>query len=162
MIIAKEIVISKPIEEVWEVLGNQFGEIDRWSSLIHNSTVSGEAKLPGLSYSVRTTNTTQGITKQELTSFDSGQHSLSYKSLSGTPFFIKSANAHWSLTKLEESSTKMNLELKVETGGIMGIILGPVAKIKLGKLGDELMDDFKFFLENGKPHARKVAAMSKN
>ena len=162
MVIKKEITISKSVDDVWEVLGNQFGEIHIWASLIHHSEVSGESKFDGVSYSIRSTDTTQGATKQELTSFDPASYSLSYAAISGMPFFIKNVNATWALTELNENSTKLNLNLVVETAGIMGVILGPVAKLKLGKLGDELLDDFKYYVENGKPHPRKVAAMSRD
>lgn len=161
MIIKKELAISKSIEEVWEVLGNQFGEISVWSSLIKESKVYGDSKLEGLNYSIRETNTTQGITKQEMTSFNKEQYSLSYKALSGTPFFIKSVNAKWSLSKLNDDNTQINMNVDVQTKGIMAAILNPVAKMKLGKLGDELMDDLKYYLENGSPHPRKTQSNSK-
>ena len=32
---------------------------------------------------------------------------------------------------------------------------------KLGKVGDELLDDFKYYLEHGKPHPRKLATINK-
>jgi hypothetical protein len=161
MKINKELSIGKPVEEVWEVLGNQFGEIDKWASLIHHSEVSGEASLPGVSYSVRSTDTAGGPTKQELTSFNPGQYSLSYKAIAGTPFFFKAVRAKWSLAKKDDDSTKLDLDFEVEFKGLIGVILSPIIKIKLGKVGDELLDDFKYYLENGKPHPRKLAAVAK-
>ncbi len=158
MILNRKTTINKSIMDVWEVLGNQFGEISNWSSLISESKVYGDSKLGGLTYSKRETNTTRGITVQEMTSFNPEQYSLSYKALSGTPFFIKSTNAEWVLSKLNEGSTQLNMSVDIQTKGILGFILSPIVKIKLGKLGDELVDDFKYFLENGNPHPRKVAA----
>ena len=160
MNIIKKLTIGKPIEDVWEVLGNQFGNIDKWASIISHSEVSGEAKVPGVNYSIRSTKTTQGDTQQELTGFNPAQHTISYKSISGTPFFIKQVKAEWSLTKNDDNSTALVLDFNVETQGIMGVILGPVAKVKLGKLGDVILDDFKYYVENGKPHARKLAALN--
>ena len=92
-------------------------------------------------------------------SFDPDKHSLSYAAISGTPFFIKSVNARWSLTKQDAGNTKLKVGVQIETKGIMGAILKPVAKKKLGKLGDMLVDDLKYYVENGKPHARKMAAL---
>jgi hypothetical protein len=158
MIIKKEISINKSIQDVWEVLGNQFGEISVWSSLIKESKVYGDSKIKGLNYSIRETNTVKGITKQEMTSFNPEQHSLSYKALSGTPSFIKGVNAKWFLSKLNDNSTQLTMSAAIETKGIMGIVLGPVVKIKFGKLGDELMDDLKYYLENGSPHPRNFIA----
>ena len=157
MRIIKELSIAKPVDEVWEVLGNQFGEIAKWASIISHSEVSGQPKLPGVNYSIRSTKTTQGDTQQELTGFDPDKHEISYKSISGTPAIIKQVSAHWSLKKEGENNTQLMLDFSAEMKG-MGFILAPIAKIKLGKVGDVLLDDFKYYVENGKPHPRKVSA----
>ena len=157
MRIIKELSIAKPVEEVWEVLGNQFGEIDNWASIISHSEVSGQAILPGVNYSIRSTKTTQGDTQQELTGFNPDKHEISYKSISGTPAIIKQVSAHWSLKKEGENNTHLMLDFTAEMKGL-GFILAPIAKIKLGKVGDVLLDDFKYYVENGKPHPRKVSA----
>ena len=156
--ISREVTINKSIEDVWEVLGNQFGAISNWASVISESKVYGASKLKGLTYSQRETNTTQGITVQEMTSFNPEQYSLSYKTVSGTPFFIKNMNAKWGLSKKNDGSTQLNMNIDIETKGILGFILTPIVKVKLGKLGDELVDDLKYFMENGNPHPRKIAA----
>lgn len=157
MKIIKKLVINKPIEDTWEVLGNQFADVDKWASLILRSEVSGKATIPGVSFSVRSTETTGGPTKQELTSFNPEQHSLSYKAIAGTPFFFKAVRAAWSLTKNQNNTTDLLLDFEVDFKGIGGI-LAPIVKKKLGKVGDELLEDFKFYVENGKPHPRKLAS----
>ena len=160
MRIIKQLTVNKPIEQVWEVLGNQFGEIDKWASLIHQSEMSGESTMPGMSHSIRSTETTGGPTKQELTAFDPDKHTIAYKAIAGTPGFFKSVNAAWSLAKKEDNTTALTLDFEVLFKGL-GIILTPIVKMKLGKVGDELLDDFKFYVENGKPHERKLAAIAK-
>jgi hypothetical protein len=67
MKITKELKIDKSIEDVWEVLGNQFGAIDKWSSLIKKSEISNPTPSIGV---VRSTETTGGPTKQEVTAFN--------------------------------------------------------------------------------------------
>jgi hypothetical protein len=161
MVINKVLLINRPANEVWEVLGPQFGEIDKWSSLIHKSEVSGEAKLTGVSYSVRNTETTQGPTKQELTSFDPNNYTLSYKAIAGIPFFIKNIHAKWSLKEINSKETKLILDMNIETAGLIGMVLTPVVKLKLSKLANELLDDFKYYVENGKPHSRKLQSTIK-
>lgn len=160
MKIIKQLVIGKPIEEVWDVLGNQFGEIDRWASLIHKSEMSGEPTIPGLSHSIRSTETTGGPTKQQLTAFNPNKHTIAYKAIAGTPVFFKSVNAEWSLVKKDDNITGLTLDFEVQFKGL-GFLLMPLVKIKLGKVGDELLDDFKFYVETGKPHNRKLEAVAK-
>lgn len=155
MNIVKKIAINQSIDAVWEVLGNQFGQISNWASLIRESKVYGEAKLNGLNYSIRETNTLSGITKQEITSFKPENYSLSYKSIAGTPPIIKEVRAQWSLTKKDSNSTDLVMDFTADMKGL-GFILAPIAKIKLNKIGDELLDDLKYYLENGKPSPRKM------
>lgn len=156
MNIKKQVIIDKPIVEVWDVVGKQFGEIDKWASVIYKSKVSGESKLKDVAFSIRSTDTTQGSTKQEIIEFSNDNYSLKYKAISGTPFFIKDMNASWVLSEESNNSTKVVMNMEVELKGLIGVILTPVAKLKLGKLGSELMGDLKYYLEKGKPHPRKV------
>ena len=152
MKIIKELTITKPIDRVWEILGKQFGKIDNWASLILHSEVSENTNKPGV---IRSTQTTGGPTKQELTTFNPEQHSLSYKAIAGTPFFAKSVNAKWSLFKTGENSTQLTLDFEIKFKGIGGI-LTPIVKKKLGKVGDQLLEELKYYVENGKPHPRKI------
>ena len=152
MKIIKKISIGKPVEDVWEVLGNQFGEIDKWASLIKKSEVSDQKLSPGV---VRSTETTGGPTKQELTAFIPEKHIISYKAISGTPFFFKAVRAEWSLSK-NQNNTHLTLDFEVKFKGIGGM-LSPIVKKKLGKVGDELLEEFKYYVENGKPHPRKIS-----
>ena len=156
MKIIKELAINKPIDEVWEVLGNQFGDIDKWASLISKSEVSGTPTIDGVSFSIRSTETTGGPTKQELTSFNPANYSLSYKAIAGTPAFFKAVRASWALTKTDENTTQLILDFEIDFKGIGGL-LSPIVKLKLVKVGDELLEEFKYYVENGNPHPRKLA-----
>ena len=157
MKIIKELSIQKPVEEVWEVLGNQFGAIDKWASVISESSVSGQPKFQGVNYSVRNTTAVTGKGQQELTGFDPQNHVISYKSLSGTPPIVKQIHAEWSLKEKGSNKTELVLDFQAQMKGI-GHLLSPIAKKKLSKIGDELLDDFKYYVENGKPSPRKLAA----
>ncbi len=153
MKIIKELSIDKAVEAVWEVLGNQFGEIDKWASLIRSSELSKKALTPG---TVRSTETTGGPTKQELTDFNPEQHLISYKAIAGAPFFAKGINATWSLSKKQDNSTKLILDFEITFKGIGGI-LSPIVRKKLGKVGDVLLEELKYYIENGQPHPRKIS-----
>ena len=106
---------------------------------------------------VRSTETTGGPTKQEVTAFNPDQYMLSYKAIAGAPFFAKAINATWTLTKNQDASTKLIMNFEIKFKGIGGI-LTPIVRMKLGKVADDLLGDFKFYVENGKPHPRKAAS----
>lgn len=142
---------------MWEVLANQFGGIDKWASIISHSEVSGESKLPGVDYSIRITKTAKGETHQELTGFNPSHYTLAYKSIAGTPPIIKEVRANWSLKEKNNGTTDLLLDFEADMKGI-GHLIAPIAKMKLGKVGDLLLEEFKYYVENGEPHARKMAA----
>ena len=156
MKIIKELTVNSSVDAVWEVLGNQFGDVAKWASIISQSELSATPIVAG---TTRSTNTTNGPTKQRVTSFDPANHRLAYEAISGAPFFIKSIDAMWSLSAITEQSTKLVLDFSFETKGIAGVFLGPVAKIKLGKVGDALLDDFKVYVETGVVSDRKKKAI---
>ena len=157
MEIKREITIKSGVDNAWDVLGNQFGEMDKWATFVQKSEVSGYSELPGLSYSIRSLETANGPTKQRIISFNPENHSLSYEGIQGVPFFLNNPIAIWALTQVDDSNVKLELSFSAETKGIVGAILGPIVKMKFGKIGDELLDDFKQYVETGKPSSRKMA-----
>jgi hypothetical protein len=153
-----EVEINKNIEDVWEVMGNQFGDIAKWVSLATSSKVGGSSKLPGVNYGYRLLESRKGTAKHVLTSFDSANHSFSYDVPEGTPGFVKTATASWTLTALKDGKTKMNVHFGIQLSGLFGFFLAPVAKKKLGTVSNNIIEEFKYYVENGKPHPRKLAA----
>jgi len=147
--------INKPIAEVWEVMGNQFGHAHKWSSNFKSSKPGGTEKFKGLAYSLRDTETDRGNTIQELTEFDALNHSLTYVITKGAPDIAKQAGATWTLIQQSENITSLamnfNLEPKMELPKEME------DKIKMGLTSSvqELAAELKYYLENGKAQLNK-------
>lgn len=152
MNIIVNVSIAKPIADVWEVMGNQFGQAAVWSSNFKTSAPGGEAKFEGLDYSRRDTTTDRGNTIQELTAFDPANYSLSYVITAGAPPIAQVAGATWSLNAASDSSTEVHLDFVMEPK--MELSPEMEAKIRMGLtqsvqvLGEEL----KYYLETGTPH----------
>ena len=144
--------INKSINEVWEVMGQQFGEAHIWSSNFKTSKPGGEAKFQGLGYSLRDTTTERGNTIQELTAFDAQNHSFTYIITKGAPEIAKEAGATWSLSKEGDNETLVILEFMLEPKMPLNaemegkITMGLTASVK------QLADELKYYLEEGKPH----------
>lgn len=144
--------ISKSIDEVWEVMGNQFGYAHVWSSNFKSSKPGGEPRFEGLDYSLRDTVTDRGNTVQELTAFDREQYTLSYVITKGAPEIAKLAASTWYLKETADGTVvymdtimepKQPLPEEMETQIQKGLT------IAFQLLADEL----KFYLENGVPKA---------
>ena len=154
----EEVLIEKNIDEVWEVLGNQFTEVHLWSANFKSSNPGGEPKLLGLDYLHRETMTEKGENFQELDNFDPANYSLSYHVSKGAPKIAKSALGEWKLTKTEDNQTRMNVHFILETKGLLGFILSPVISKKIAQASAEITEELKYYVENGQPHPRKLAA----
>lgn len=155
----EEVLINKNVDEVWDVLGNQFAEADVWSSNFKTSQPGGDPKLPGLAYLHRETTTAKGVSVQELDTFNPANYSLTYHVSKGVPPIAKSALGEWSLTKVSDNQTRMNVHFILETKGLLGLVMSPVLSKKVGQASNEIVEEFKYYLENGKPHPRKLESL---
>jgi hypothetical protein len=155
----EDVMIDKNIDEVWEVLGNQFTKANVWSSNFKSSKPGGEPKLASLDYLHRETMTKNGENFQELDEFDPVNYSLSYHVSRGVPGIAKSALGKWSLFKVENNETRLKVHFILETKGLIGFVLSPVVSKKVGRASAEIAEELKYYMENGKPHPRKLLAL---
>ena len=159
--IKRELTINKSIDNVWLVMGKQFGEVHLWSSNFKDSKPSGEKLYDGINYSQRITTTERGETIQVLDSFDSANYKLMYHISKGLPSIAKSAVGIWSLKSMQNQQTIVVLEFEMESKNILGYLLAPMIKLKLGKSAEEIAEELKHYMENGTPHPRNTMSISK-
>ena len=157
----RTVIIHRPIEQVWDVLGNQFGQAHQWASSVNHAETYGEPTLEGASCSNRSCNTTAGNVKEVIRTFDPKRHVLAYEVLEGFPFFVAKGQNTWQLTP-KGKSTQVNMDIEILTKGVFGAVMSPMMKLQMNKLADEAVDDLKYYLEHdGTPHPRKVKAAQK-
>ncbi len=162
MVIEKEVIINSSIENAWKVLGIEFADAYKWSSVIKHSEAKNRESMNGSSCSERGCDISgMGKIKERLLSFSPENHQLSYQIFEGLPGMMKYAENNWKLTSLGANKTKLEMVLKAETQGFMGAIMKPMMKINFSKMGNGLTRDFKYYVENGQPHPEKVKAMKK-
>lgn len=160
MTIEKEIIVNQSIEKAWKVLGTDFAKADQWASAVKHSEGKG-ASFNGATCSERTCEiASMGKTQEKLLQFSNENHSLSYQ-VAGMPSMVKSATNSWQLTALGEGQTKLHMRMDIQVGGLMGAMMKPMMKMKMSKMGNELVEEFKFYVEKGQPHPRKVKALKK-
>ncbi len=161
MNISKEIIVKRPVDEVWEVLGNQFADAYKWARGLDYSKGHGEARFDGAPVNNRTCEVQGfGQIEEELKRFDARNYVLSYEVTDGFPGFIDSAINTWTLTS-HGMSTKVTMDMQMETKGLMGAIMGPMMKMNLSKLVAGVIEDFKAYLETGRPSEFKAKEIAK-
>lgn len=140
--------IEKSIQDVWEVMGNQFAEAHIWSSNFITSKPGGEAKFEGLDYSLRDTTTERGNTIQELTTFDAKNYSLAYEITKGAPEIAKKAASKWYL-KEEENVTVAYMDTIMEPKMVLNEEMESKIQMGLTASFNQLALELKYYLENG-------------
>ncbi|TAI46862.1 SRPBCC family protein [Flagellimonas allohymeniacidonis] len=160
MNIKKEISVKKPVSEVWEVLGNQFDQAHKWATGLYHSQGSGMPKINGATCSIRECKTQQGKIREEIRVFDPENYVLGYEVVEGFPFFVKSGVNNWKLAQIG-STTLVSMDFNLETKGLVGAVMKPMMKMQMTRIIENVLKDFKYYVETGIPSPEKEKEMLK-
>lgn len=162
MELIQEIIIDKPIEACWDVLGNQFTEIYKWASPVHHANGDGKTGVNGASCTIRGCEVQgMGEITEELTEFDPKNYFLAYEIITGLPNMMKAGKNSWKLTPVNSSQTKLNMKGAIETKGLIAKLMRPMIKMQFDNMTKNIVEEFKYYVETGQPHPRKVKATKK-
>lgn len=157
----REIIIDQPIEEVWDIVGNKFGEAYKWASGINYSESYGTPKIEQAHCNNRSCDLASGKIKEVIRVFDPKNYILEYEVIEGFPFFVASGINNWRLTNLD-GRTKINMHLVIKTKGIIGAIMNPLMKMQMNGLTKSVLVDLKHYIETGEPSPVKTKELQKS
>jgi len=157
----KEVIINKPIEAVWEILGNQFGDAYKWASGLNHSKAFSPPVIDGAPSNKRACELPSGKIKEIIKKFDHRNYILEYEVIEGFPFFVDTAINNWQLTQVSLEITKVDMHLVVKTKGLVGSIMNPMMKMQLKKQLTHIPNDLKHFVETGNPSQNKAKEIEK-
>lgn len=161
-IIKQELIIDASIDMAWLVLGPQFADAYKWASSIKHSEARDNKSINGSTCSERGCNVKGiGDIKEKLLQYSEAEHSLSYQVYEGMPKMVKYAVNNWKLISTPDGKTKLEMQIEMKTGGMMGKMMKGTMKRKMTKLSKEVAEEFKYFVETERPHPRKIKATSK-
>jgi hypothetical protein len=152
-----ETIIDAPADAVWAVLGTRFGEIAVWAAPINASAIDGEASVGA----VRTCQFAgfgpfkPGIVKEQLRSFDQKSRTLEYVAIDGLPSFAEHAVNHFSVHALSDARCTVRSYATLELRGPMRIF-GWLVRRRLQKVGSQVLEELRHYVEHGRPHVRKL------
>ena len=98
--------------------------------------------------------------KEEIRIFDPANHVLSYEVIEGFPFFVKLGQNTWTLTQIG-NETKVSMRLEMRTKGIIGKVMSPMMRLQMGGVLTNAIEDFKHYVETGRPSPRKAKEIAK-
>ena len=93
--------------------------------------------------------------------FDPQHYRLQYEVIDGFPGFVKSGINTWTLKELAGDKTQVDVHFIAVLGGLMGTIMKPMMKWQLSSTFDQVLEDFKVYVETGKPSAKKAKELRK-
>ncbi|MEO1654460.1 MAG: SRPBCC family protein [Bacteroidota bacterium] len=156
----REVIIQKSIEEVWEVLGNQYSEAYQWASGLYHSEGTGAPKIEGASCDRRSCDTSQGKIKEVIRIFDPQRYILSYEVIEGFPSFVYSGINTWRLSP-QGNHSKVTMHLVIKTSGLLGFFMAPMMKLQLQGVLKNVTEDLRHYVEKGRPSPRKAKEMKR-
>lgn len=145
MEIERKILVSRPLNEVWYSLSDEFGEVAKWNTQIEYSRLHGTGKLLGLNYASRILETAEGESEEVMTTHEAKTHSLSYRCKTGLPIQIRKVSTNWSMTNTMEG-TEVRMILNIQLS-IIGLFMYPFVLYKQGEEASRIMKEFKEYLE---------------
>lgn len=161
-IIKQEIIINASISQAWQLLGPEFTNAYKWASSINHSEAQNNESINGSSCSERGCDVSGiGKIKEKILIYSEKEHKLSYEVYEGMPGMVKYAANTWTLTESDNGTTKLQLRIEMKTGGMMGWMMNGMMVKKMTKLSAEIAEEFTYYVENGKPHPRKIKASKK-
>ena len=156
----KQIIVNASAEKVWDVLGKDFANIGVWSTAVAHSSVNNEAaRVNNSPVGGRVCDTVFGKVSEEFTAYDDEKKSLSFKGVIKSKMF-KSLISTNEVTSIDENTAEVKITPHVELTFI-GTLMSPMIKMQLSKTLDQVLDDLKYYVENGKPSPAKLAAQEK-
>ena len=157
---SKKIIINASAEKVWDVLGRDFANIGKWSTAVAHSSANND--LPRVNNSPiggRTCNTTFGNVSEEFTAYDDNKKTLSFKGVIESKIFSKLISTN-EVKSIDENTSEVIITPHVDLTFI-GKLISPMVKMQLSKTLDQVLDDLKYYVENGKPSPAKLASQQK-
>jgi hypothetical protein len=154
--IQRELIVRKPIKDVWAVLYGDFVNVGKWASGIYHSRPGTPEE--GLD---RVCDTFTGTLYEKFNFVDEENHMFEVNA-TGLPFFVTNTTGSWSLDEIDESTTKAVFEFKINTKGVIGTIMQIPMKSRLNKGVDRTLDDIKTYIETGEVTERKARELSES
>lgn len=161
-IIRQSITIDAPIAQVWQILGPGFPEAYIWAASVNHSEAKDHDSMNGSVCTQRGCNISgMGNINEKILSYSNTDYLLSYQVVNGMPSMVKYMANTWKLIDLGNGKTSLEMQMEMETGGIMGMMMNGMMRKKMTRMSAEVVEEFKYYVETGLPHPRKVESAKK-
>ncbi len=163
MQIKKQFTVNASADRLWEIMGIQFADISQWASDIHTSRERNSGIVPqGASCSGRVCETSMGSFKEQILKYDAQKKMLSYDARGDKmPFFVKHLENNWTFTPLAGGKCKVEMRMEMSLLPVFNLLMGPMMRMQMGGVINQVIEELTYFAENGTPHPRKLEVQQK-
>jgi hypothetical protein len=166
MQIKSHTTINASAAEVWHVIAHQFAAIGQWASSIPTSYAAPDAPPPvGAEVGARVCATgVRGFkdVREQFISYDEEAMRFAYEATAGLPWIVRHAENTWQVRPLDESQCQVEAQAVVDLRTFPGLILAPLLRIHMNRLGRQTFEELKYYVEQRQPHPRKMQHGSAN
>jgi len=164
----KRIAINTNSDKVWDIFAHDYDNAHKWMASIPNSFgIDGGKKFKGATSSGRVCEldgNPKGLkAKETFLAYDEANKSYTLLvQFLNTPFgfpIVKNEAEFF----IEDNEDNLSIMTFTATSTLkpLGFILYPLIKLGFSFLLKQVLEELKFYVENGKPHPRKIKAMGK-
>jgi len=156
----KQVSINASADKVWEVFARDFANNGVWATAVSHSFANKDtAPVNNSPVGGRVCQTDFGEVHEDFTAYDEQNKTLSYKGKISSKILTSVTNTA-ELASPDGNTTILKITPEIKLSFI-GMIMYPMIKMQLSKVTDEVLDDLKYYVENGKPSPRKLASQKK-
>jgi len=161
--IKKSFEIDAPASRVWEILGERFTEISAWTSgITHSEPRNGPGLVGDAEHFGRVCQTDLGEVKEKILEFDRKRRILAYAAQpSKLPSFVRDLQNRWVIGEAGPERARVEMDLSATLTGVMGALMGPMIKLKMGGVIKTAIEELCYYAERGEVHPRVRKAASK-
>ena len=153
--IQRQAVINVPVDKAWSSLYDDFDKLHIWSTEVIVCKAS-ETRPYGVG---RVCDTTQGELLEDVLEYAPEEKRLVYDArMDVIPFFVSEITNQWEMQALEGGKTEITMTLVTDLWPVFNLIAWPFMEEPFTKIVDESLEEFEYYMEEGKPHPRKQQA----
>lgn len=157
---SKQISINASAEKVWNIAGRDFANIGKWATAVSSSVVNDKlASVNGSKVGGRLCETGFGTASEEFTAYDDDKKSYSFKGVFDSKMF-NDVTSSMKVTAIDVNTAKVEITPALKLT-LLGTIMYPMIRMQISKVTDEVLEDLKYYVENGKPSPKKLASQKK-
>ncbi len=160
MRLANTTLINKPVADVWEVLGPGYERAGDWASSVYVSRArAGQPKVAAAPVAGRVCETSLGPFTETIEAYDPIARRIAYSATGEKmPGFVRSLVNTWELVPKGSDRTEVRMVLEADIAFPFSLLMGWMMKLQFRKVLRESLEEFRHYVETGRPHERKVKA----